>query len=115
MSTLYWIITLGNLSIVMCLLTVMLVVTLLFTCIVATVGERWDDLKYLIKGMAYAAVPMILLSVFIPSKKDLFIIYGVGTTLDYIKDNPQAKQLPDKCIKVIGNYFDDILNEDTDK
>ena len=27
------------------------------------------------------------------------MICGVGSTIDYIKENPTAKQLPDKCVQ----------------
>jgi len=44
--------------------------------------------------------------VFIPTKKDALLIYGVGGTIDYIKQNPTAKQLPDKCVKVLDKWVD---------
>ena len=51
-----------------------------------------------------------LLAVFVPTKKDLLLIYGVGGTIDYIKSNDTAKQLPDKCIKALDAWVDS-LNE----
>ena len=39
----------------------------------------------------------------IPMKNDALLIYGVGCTIDYIKSNDKAKQLPDKCIKALDN------------
>lgn len=48
----------------------------------------------------------ILFRIFIPSSKDAYIIYGVGGTVDYLKSNPTAKQLPDKCIKALDCYLD---------
>lgn len=112
MSTLYWIITLGSLSEVIRCLTIFIGVMLIVFGVVLFIDDGYDDYKHLFKGAVLALVPLTVLSVFVPSKKDLFIIYGVGTTLDYLKENPKAKELPDKCIKVISNYFDDILKED---
>ena len=34
-------------------------------------------------------------------KNDALLIYGVGGTIDYVKSNKTAKQLPDKCIKAL--------------
>lgn len=39
------------------------------------------------------------------------MIYGVGSTIDYIKENPIAKQLPDKCFKIINKWADKQLKE----
>lgn len=50
--------------------------------------------------------------VFIPSPKSLLIIYGVGGTIDYLKENKDANKIPDKCIKVLDKYLDDALKED---
>lgn len=50
--------------------------------------------------------------VFIPSTKNLLIIYGVGGTIDYVKENKVANKIPDKCIKALDKYLDDALKED---
>lgn len=49
---------------------------------------------------------------FIPSQKSLLIIYGVGGTIDYLKENKDANKIPDKCIKALDKYLDDALKED---
>lgn len=51
---------------------------------------------------------------FIPSTKDAMLIYGIGGTLDYIKSNDKAKQLPDKCIDALTRYLDSIEKENKD-
>ena len=64
------------------------------------------------------AVPSfaIALSVlcFIPSTKEAMLIYGVGGTIDYIKSNDKAKQLPDKCIDALTRSVDSIEKENKD-
>lgn len=56
-----------------------------------------------------------LLMMFIPSTKEALLIYGIGGTVDYIKQNPTAKQLPDKCVKALDKWVDswNIENEDS--
>lgn len=39
------------------------------------------------------------------------MIYGVGGTIDYIKENHTAKQLPDKYIKILNKWTDKQLKE----
>ena len=43
---------------------------------------------------------------FIPTTKEAFLIYGVGGTIDYLKQNPTAKQLPNKCINALDKWVD---------
>lgn len=50
-------------------------------------------------------------SIFIPSTKEMLLIYGVGGTIDYIRKNDTAKQLPDKCIKVLDCFADKYIDE----
>ena len=48
---------------------------------------------------------------FIPSTEQLYMIYGVGGTIDYLKENPTAKELPDKCIKALDTWVDNLNKE----
>ena len=47
-----------------------------------------------------------LIQIFVPSKKEAFLIYGVGGTIDYVKSNPVAKKLPDKCVNALDKWVD---------
>lgn len=42
------------------------------------------------------------------------MIWGVGETIDYVKSNETAKQLPDKCIEALDKWVEG-LNEDNKK
>ncbi len=41
------------------------------------------------------------------TERDIMLIYGIGGTVDYIKQNETAKQLPDKVIMAIDKYLDE--------
>ena len=56
-------------------------------------------------------VVSIVCNVFIPTKNEALLIYGIGGTIDYIKSNDTAKQLPDKCIKALDKWADNINEE----
>ena len=62
------------------------------------------------KGILIWSVPVSiifsLLMIFIPTTKQGFLIYGLGGTVDYIKQNPTARQLPDKCIKALDKWVE---------
>ena len=49
---------------------------------------------------------LIVFSFAIPSEKKLYAIYGIGSTIDYIKSNDKAKEIPDKAIDCIYKYLD---------
>ena len=49
---------------------------------------------------------LIVFSFAVPSEKKLYAIYGIGSTIDYIKSNDKAKEIPDKAIDCIYKYLD---------
>ena len=66
-------------------------------------------LKYFKRNILVIIVSCVI-NVFIPTKNDALLIYGVGGTIDYIKSNDTAKQLPDKYIKALDKWVEN-LNE----
>lgn len=57
----------------------------------------------------------ITINVITPTTEQAYLIYGVGSTIDYIQDNPKAKQLPDKYIDALNRWVDNISKEETKK
>lgn len=68
--------------------------------------------KDLLKKASITLIICSALSIFIPTTKDAYIIYGIGGTIDYLKTNDKAKHLPDKVINALDKYLDDNENED---
>ena len=52
------------------------------------------------------AIFFIMSFILIPTTNEALTIYGVGGTVDYIKQNPTAKQIPDKCINALDKWVD---------
>ena len=67
---------------------------------------------YLAKRCAIAFFVSVFMNAFIPTTNDALLIYGVGGTIDYIKSNDTSKQLPDKCVKALDKYLDNINKEE---
>ena len=57
----------------------------------------------------------VIINVITPTTEEAYLIYGVGSTIDYIQGNPKAKQLPDKCIDALSRWVDNISKEETKK
>ena len=55
-----------------------------------------------------------LLLSFVPTTKEALLIYGVGSTIDYVNGNETIKSLPDKAINALDKYLDS-LNKDKDE
>ena len=50
-------------------------------------------------------------AIIVPTQHDLMAIYGLGGTIDYIKSNDKAKELPDKVVDALTRYVDSIEKE----
>lgn len=70
-----------------------------------------EKLKNISKHVIISFIIFMLGVAFIPTTKEAYMIYGLGGTIDYIKENDKAKQLPDKFI----NYLDKWIDEEIGK
>lgn len=124
MNELYWITVLGKISFVS--VSIMIVLAIVWTVIiigfiVTSNDSEYDyteargKLKSISKKLVLPTIIFLLLSIFIPSSRDLMAIYGVGGVIDYVQKNPDAKQLPDKYIKVLNKWADNELKNDSIK
>lgn len=67
------------------------------------------------KRFTFAVIVVCSINFFIPTTNEALMIYGVGGTIDYVKSNKTAKQLPDKCIKALDKWVDNLNEEKTRK
>ena len=69
------------------------------------------DLKIIVPSFIIS----IMLLCAIPNTKEALIIYGIGGSIDYIKNNNNVKKLPDKVIYCLEKYLDDEINKKCNK
>ena len=67
------------------------------------------------KRFIFVTIIACLINFFIPTTNETLMIYGIGGTIDYIKSNETAKQLPDKYIKALDKWADNINEENKKK
>ena len=121
MNEIYWLTRLGELDGVFGALWI--IPTCIFFIILVSLpifGEDWNDkFKDMLNKWAWRLIVLIIIGVicdaFTPSKKDVLLIYGLGTTIDYVKSNDNAKQLPDKAVEALTKYIETLNNEKKDK
>lgn len=73
--------------------------------------QRFKMFLSYFKRFIFVAIIACLINFFIPTADEALMIYGVGGTIDYIKSNKTAKQLPDKCIKALDKWVDNLNEE----
>ena len=74
--------------------------------------QRFKIFLNYFKRSIIVALVLTVINIFIPTKNDALLIYGVGGTIDYIKSNDTAKQLPDKHIKALDKWVDNLNEEE---
>ena len=63
------------------------------------------------KRFIFVTIIACLINLFIPTTNEALMVYGIGGTIDYIESNETAKQLPDKCIKALDKWVDNLNEE----
>ena len=110
MSEIYWI---TRCDVIVAIAIIVATCSFIVFC-VAFIGYYADGEKTISANVMKKVTPILvislLLTMFVPTKKDLLLIYGIGGTIDYIQSNDTAKQLPDKCIKALDAWVES-LNE----
>ena len=120
METLYWLSVLGSVHRFGIMFMIFSIISLAsFLIGMALNSEKGDEsrvntFKFCKKCTIFSTVVFsasILIASFVPTYNELLTIYGVGSTIDYLKENPTAKQLPDKYIKVLDKWADEAIKE----
>lgn len=126
MSTLYWITVLGNL----CTLgRVLLIILLAVACsIICGIGIyalvnfpfiKEDEIRIkkafniVKKLLLYSILPLLIVT-FVPSTKQLYAIYGVGTVIDYAKGSKEVQKLPNNAVKALNVWLENVNKDKKD-
>ena len=120
MSELYWLNVFGNLN-GFCRFFMVLSIIAFVVCVIFYFVSKDEDLYFpltsnsIAKFIRFTLLPILIISTigntFIPDTKTLYVIYGVGGTLDYLKENKTAKQIPDKAILALDKYLNEQLED----
>lgn len=102
------------LSIILIIVSILFIVFLIVASIARDEKEKELAKKHLKKITPILAV-LILSVTLLPSTKSCYRIIGLGTVLEYAKENKDLKDIPDKTIKIINNYLDKIIEENANK
>ena len=119
MNEIYWLTRIGklgdmfNVAVIMCI--VILVLVLIFIPLIYDFCKDNDLHEKIvlrtIKGFFIGFALCFIGDIFTPSSEEMFAIYGLGGTIDYIKSNDKAKELPNKVVDALERYVDTIAKE----
>lgn len=129
MNEIYWITRFDGICGFLCLIAVLSVVTTIVVFFIGLLSKSDANIhpegsapwklhmdiynKYLSwsKRCAIVFFVSVFMNLFIPTTNEALLIYGVGGTIDYIKSNDTAKQLPTKCIKALDKWVENLNEE----
>ena len=82
------------------------------------IDENWQTFKKYCRKFRNVLLPVFIVGIlgtaFCPTKNDMLLIYGVGGSIDYLRNNPTAQKLPDKCIEALDAWVDELFPEKKD-
>ena len=112
MNEIYWLTTAGNIHRFAMILTIIGLFLLgLMVGVFPILREELEEANVSIKKVFRVVIITVLLGAlimtFVPSKQDLYAIYGIGSVVDYVKGNDKAKEIPDKAVDAIINFMDE--------
>ena len=85
----------------------------------STIDENWISFKKYCRKFRNVLLPIFIIGIlgtgFCPTKNDMLLIYGVGGSIDYLRNNPTAQKLPDKCIEALDAWVDELFPENREK
>lgn len=117
-SDMYWITRLSSIHDAFIFVFIIAVIAAVLTGIIISLfsDNEYDSacFKHVKKYFITAIVSVVLSGiglVFVPKTNEALLIYGVGTTIDYVDNNETIKQLPYKAVQALDKYLDS-LNKD---
>lgn len=118
MSEIYWITRLNGIIEALIAFAIISFIVAGASALVWAMEDLRNEKLLLCKRIVWTFTVIFLTSVlglvFTPTTKDMLLIYVAGGSIEYIKNNDVAKQLPDKCIQAIDALLDEYIEDNKD-
>lgn len=111
MNELYWLTRLEYIQNFLGIVMFASGITLFISFTLWIMSEYAEEIRKTLLWLRCAFATLVISSlifVFVPSTKEALLIWGVGSTIDYIQENETAKQLPDKCINALNDWVESL-------
>ena len=117
MSEWYWLTRLEYIQNFLVIVMSISGIVLFFSFVLWFMADCVDEAKLTLKWVIGSFATLVISSlifVFVPSTKEAVLIWGVGSTIDYLQENETAKQIPDKCINALNDWVDSLSDPKND-
>lgn len=100
------------------ILTAFVIVAVVAIFVLAVSGIDYaSNGKGELNSRCFKYCPIILsifgtLAILTPSKEDALLIFGLGSTIEYIQSNEKAQELPDKCVEALDAWLDSLKDKE---
>ena len=118
MSEIYWITRMDGINTFLLICEFFICIVFVWLVIAFLFADSSEEKRTTAKSSIYTGIVVLivgLMLIFIPTTKEMLLIYGVGGTIDYIKGNETDKGLPDKAVKALDKYLDEISKDKQDE
>lgn len=95
------------------LLSALVLLYIVMSCL--SYREDINDFRKSIRCSVYTFCITAILLIITPSSNSMYRIIGIGTVVEYLKDNATVNQLPDKCIKALDRWAESLDEADKSK
>ena len=76
--------------------------------------KRWTEFSSKLFKISFPCFfTFCVSSILTPTTNEAMLIYGVGTTIDYVKQNNTLQQIPDKCINALDAWVDSLTEKES--
>lgn len=82
-----------------------------------TPDEKESKKRFLKIGSKTLCISTIVFAIgligrtFTPTTSEALIIYGVGESVDYLQNNKDAVQIPEKALQALNKYLDEAIED----
>lgn len=116
MRAIYWITTLDNIHCLLMFLIMLVIISIVYVFVTYSDdnGINKDRKRKIIKLSVLCLVIGVIKS-FLPTTNQMFMIYGVGGSIDWIKENGTAQQLPHKVVEALDEFLEEYIKKEEDK
>lgn len=73
----------------------------------------YHNLKRIWKISLTGFIISLTVEIMVPSKDDLYAIYGVGSVIDYAKGSKEVQKFPDNAVKALNVWLENIQERDS--
>lgn len=78
------------------------------------VSKNWMSFfSKIFKSSTFCFFLFLISSILTPKTKEAMLIFGIGSTIDYVKQNDTLKQIPDKCINALDAWVDTLTEKES--